>query len=175
MSKDRRDKGVARSVAAYEVGYGKPPIATRFGVRAQPDRAKSRIAKAKSAALDITALLNRPIQAKVDGRLKTIHPHEAMLHGLFRRAVEGEIRALREFMQQCKRAGLLDSPAEIHQSVIHVPHGVPGDLAARLVRYAGPPPWDSELFDQLEAEYHRDIANIEKLKSEAKARANEQS
>src|SRR5438874_7374940 len=105
MSKHRRDEGIARSVAAYEVGYGKPPIATRFGVRAQPDRSKSSIAKAKSPALDIAALLDRPIQAKIDGRLKNIHPHEAMLHGLFKRGMEGEIRALHELIQRCRAPG----------------------------------------------------------------------
>jgi hypothetical protein len=168
MSKHRRDEGITRSVAAYEVGYGKPPIATRFGVRAQPDRSNNPIAKPKSPALDIAALLDQPIQAKVDGRSKRIHPHEAMLHGLFRRGVEGEIRALQALLQYCRRAGLLDSPAAISGSVIHAPEGVPMELVARLVRYAGAPPWDSELFDQLEAEYDRDIANLEKLKSESK-------
>ena len=125
MSKHRRDEGIARSVTAYEVGYGKPPIATRFGVRAQPDRSKSPIAKAKSPALDIAALLDRPIQAKIDGRLKKIHPHEAMLHGLFKRGMEGEIRALQMLMEQCKRAGLLDSPATLQNDVIQAPEGVP--------------------------------------------------
>jgi hypothetical protein len=168
MSKDRRDQGIARSIAAYEVGYGKPPIATRFGVRAQPDRSKNPIAKAKSPAFDIAALLERPMQAKIDGKLKKIHPHEAMLHGLFRRGVEGEVRALQEFLQYCRRAGLLDLPAAINSSVIHAPQGVPIELVARLVRYAGAPPWDSELFGQWEAEYDRDIANLEKLKSESK-------
>src|SRR5207237_470962 len=158
------DEGIASSVTAYEIGYGKPPIATRFGVRAQPDRSKSLMAKAKSPALDIAALLERPMQAKIDGKLKKIHPHEAMLHGLFRRGVEGEVRALQEFLQYCRRAALLDSPAAISSSVIHAPDGMPIELVARLVRYAGAPPWDSELFGQWEAEYDRDIANLEKLK-----------
>jgi hypothetical protein len=171
MSKNRPDKGITRP-AAYEVGYGKPPIATRFGVRAQPDRSKG--PTTESPALDIAALLDRPIQVKIDGKLKKIHPHEAMLHGLFKRGVEGEIRALQELMQQFKRAGLLDAPSAIQSSVIHVPHGVPIGLASRLVRYAGAPPWDSELFDQLEAEYNRDVANIDMLKSQAGVRSHEQ-
>jgi len=174
MSKHRGDKDAARSVTEYEVGYGKPPIATRFGVRPQPDRSKRPIAKVKSPTPAIAALLDRPIQAKIDGRLKKIHPHEATLHGLFKRGVDGEIRALQVLMQQFRRAGLLDPPAAIQSSVIHVPEGVPPALASRLVRYAGAPPWDSELFDQFEAEHNRDVAHIEKLKSEAKAKANGQ-
>jgi len=174
MSKYRRDDGAARSVTTYEVGYGKPPIATRFGVRAQPDRSKSPTAKAKSPALDIAALLDRPIQAKIDGRLKKIHPHEAMLHGLFKRGMEGEIRALQMLMEQCKRAGLLDSPATLQNDVIQAPEGVPMELVARLVVCTGAPPWDSELFARLETEYDRDVADLERLKSEARAKANGQ-
>ena len=174
MSKHRGDGDAARPVTAYEVGYGKPPIATRFGVRAQPDRSTKPTVKAKSPALDIAALLDRPIQAKIDGKLKKIHAHEAMLHGLFKRGVEGEIRALQVFVQLCKRAGLLDPPAAVQSSVIHVPEGVPQALGSRLIRYAGAPPWDSELYEQFEAEYNRDVAHIEKLKSETKEKANGQ-
>jgi hypothetical protein len=54
-----------------------------------------------------------------------------------------------------------------------VPKGVPIGVAARLVRMAGPPPWDDNLYDQCMAEYKRDCENIERLEEEEKARRDE--
>jgi hypothetical protein len=68
-----------------------------------------------------------------------MHPHEAMLHGAFARVGAGEIRAIKLFLQECKRAGLLDRPpAEPSSGVVVIPKEVPMDLGARLVRTAGP-------------------------------------
>ena len=93
-----------------------------------------------------------------------------MLHELFQRVVAGEIHAIKLFLEECKRAKLLDPPPEVlSHGVLEVPNGVPSQLAGRLVSCAGPPPWDAELVDQLKAEYERDLAHIEQLKQEAKA------
>jgi hypothetical protein len=152
----------------YEVGYGKPPKATRFGARPQPARANRRTSRSQNP--DIAALLDRPIEALIGGKKAKLHPHEAMLHGLFQRVVAGDIRAIKLFLEECKRAKLLDpTPEVLSHGVIEVPKEVPIQLAARLVSCAGPPPWDAELFDQLKAEYERDLAHIEQLKQEAKA------
>ena len=68
-----------------------------------------------------------------------------MLHGLFKRGMEGEIRALQMLMEQCKRAGLLDSPATLQNDVIQAPEGVPMELVARLVVCTGAPPGTPKL------------------------------
>ncbi|MGY4406858.1 hypothetical protein [Bradyrhizobium sp. USDA 3315] len=152
----------------YEVGYGKPPKATRFGVRAQPLRTRRR--RDKQHAPDIAALLERPIEARIGGKLTKLHPHEAMLHGLFKRAVGGEIRAIKRFLEECKRAKLLDPPPQIvNRSVVVVPDGTPMSLAARLFNCVGPPPWDPDLCEQFRCEYERDLAHIEQLKEQAEA------
>jgi hypothetical protein len=52
--------------------------------------------------------------------------------------------------------------------VLEVPKGVPMELAVRLIRLSGPPPWDADLFDDTKAEYEADSAHIEKLFEEAK-------
>ena len=163
---DKGPSGAVRSAEAYEVGYGKPPKATRFGVRPQPVRSKR---KANTERPDIAALLDRPIQANINGKKTKLHPHEAMLHGLFQRAVGGQIRAIKFFLEECKRARLLDPPQQSHGAVIEIPHGVPPELGGRLVRRVGPPPWDPDVFALHKAEYERDMAHIEELKREAKA------
>ncbi|WP_375764362.1 hypothetical protein ACE10X_17195 [Bradyrhizobium sp. Pha-3] len=152
----------------YEVGYGKPPKATRFGTRPQPVRPNRPLAKHPTP--DLAALLERPIEARIGGKKIKLHPHEAVLHGLFKRVVAGEIRAIKLFFEECKRAGLLDRSSEVvNRAVIEVPNGVPMLLGKRLVEHAGPPPWDAELFDKFKAEFERDLAHIEELKKQAKA------
>jgi hypothetical protein len=172
MNKDDT-AGEAGSADGYEVGYGKPPKYTRFGARPQPIRAKSRTMSDKAGG-DIAALLDRPIEANINGRKTKLHPHVAMLHGLFRRAVAGEIRAMKLFLQQCQRAKLLEPPPQQSSGVITIPNGVPMSLGVRLVRLVGPPPWDAEIFSRFKAEYERDVAHLEELKQQAKAMYREQ-
>ena len=168
MSKDDHEDPCGESEQrseTYEVGYGKPPKATRFGVRAQPVNRRGD----KQRSPDIAALLERPIEASIGGKLKKIHPHEAMLHGLFKRVVTGEIRAIKLFLDECKRANLLDSPPQFANPIIEIPNDIPMPLAVRLVKHGGPPPWDADLFAQFKSEYERDVAAIEQLKQQAKS------
>ncbi|MGF6432296.1 hypothetical protein [Bradyrhizobium elkanii] len=165
MSKDGDEAPGEPRSEAYEVGYGKPPKATRFGVRAQPNRRAS-----KQRSPNIAALLERSIEARIDGKITKLHPHQAMLHGLFKRVVAGKIPAIKLFLRECKRAKLLDPPPDIVScSVIEVPHGTPMPLAVRLVKHVGPPPWAADVYQQFKSEYERDIAHIEQLKEQAKA------
>lgn len=152
----------------YEVGYGKPTKATRFGARAQPLRTN----RGKRRSPDVAALLERPMEARIGGKMTKLHPHEAVLHGLFKRVVGGEIGAIKLFLQECERAKLLDPSSRIlNGPAIEVPKEVPMPLAARLVRHAGRPPRDAELFDKFKAEFERDLAHIEELKEELKKQA----
>src|SRR5882757_3789765 len=154
----------------YEVGYGTPPKATRFGARPQPNRS-SRPRLAKEAAVDVAAAINRPITITRNGTSVRMHPHEAMMHGLAKNALRGKLRAMKEFFSECKKAGLLDSPP-VRQTtgVLTIPNHIPLELAARLVKLAGPPPWDDELYDHCKAEYQRDCAIIETLAEQEKPR-----
>jgi hypothetical protein len=100
-----------------------------------------------------------------------MHPHEAMMHGLVKSGLRGKVPAIKVVLLECKKAGLLEAPpAKQTSGVIFAPKGVPTELAARLVRIAGPPPWDDELYDQCKAEYERDCENIERLTEQEKAR-----
>src|ERR1700694_4610600 len=61
----------------YEVGYGKPPKATRFGNRPQPNRSSTSRPE-KEAAIDIAAAINGPIAVARNATVVRMHPHEAM-------------------------------------------------------------------------------------------------
>lgn len=168
-------QGTPRSRAAprdYKVGYGKPPKATQFGARPQPQRASGRGAGVRERSRpDIAALLNQPIEVKRNGKRSRVHSHVAMLHGLFARAMTGEIRALKQFLTECARAGLLDAPHALGCAVIEAPRDMPIDLAGYIIRQEGLPPWRERLMARYRAEYEADLAHIAKLKEEALAEA----
>ncbi len=152
----------------YEIGYGKPPKATRFGNRPQPDRS-SKPGPARGAAIDLAATTNGLMTVRHNGAVVRMHPHEAMLHGLAKSGLRGKLSAIRAVLLECKKAGLLEAPpAQQASGVIFAPKGVPIELADRLIRMAGPPPWDDDLFDQCKAEYERDCENIERLEEKAR-------
>ena len=166
-------KSDQRSDGDYEVGYGRPPKATRFGVRAQPDRSKRQ--SSKSELPDLAGLLDRSVSLSRNGKQTKMHAYEAMLHALAKQALGGQIRALRHILKLFKEADLLEAPTppQTH-GVLVVPKDVPGELAGRLVRLAGPPPWDADLFDEAKAEYEADCAHIQRLLKETKANYREQ-
>ena len=154
----------------YEVGYGRPPKATRFGVRAQPDRKRQ-----SSKREPVAALLDRSVSLSRNGKQTKMHAYEAMLHALAKQALGGQIRALRQILKLFKEAGLLEAPTppQTH-GVLVVPKDVPGELASRLVRLARLPPWDADLFDEAKAEYEADCAYIQRLLKETEANYREQ-
>ena len=144
----------------YEVGYCKPPIATRFGQRQPPKR---RSGGTEQPLPDIAAILDRPIAVKVNGRNGRLHPHEAALHGLFGRVVKGEIRAIKQFLKECDRAGLLAAQTAAFDCVVHLPNDIPWELACYILQHAGLPPWDPLLVASHLAEYKADLERLERV------------
>ncbi len=154
----------------YKVGYGKPPDATKFGKRPQPTRS-ARSGRAAEIAVGVAAAINSPITLMCDGKAVRMHPHEAMLHGLVKSGLQGRVRAIKDFFRECQKAGELQPPvAQQTGGVIFAPKGLPINLVSRLIRLAGPPPWDVKVFEACEAEYNSDCENIQRLKAEEKAR-----
>jgi hypothetical protein len=151
---------------AYEVGYGKPPKATRFGVRPQPNRSGRQSSKKEP---DIAALLAGSVRVARNGRAIKMHPYEAMLFAMAKPALAGKIRSVRQILKEFRSAGLLETPLWPQSSgVLVVPKGVPMQLAVRLVQFVGVPPWEADVFDAFKAEYEADCAHIQKLLKEAK-------
>ena len=157
----------------YKVGYGKPPKASQFGNRSQPDRsAKSE--PGKKTAVDVAATLNSNMKVSQRGATVRMHLHEAMMLGLAKRGLDGSVRALKQFFLECKKAGLLEAPPRPQTGgIIEAPKGVPCGLAARLVRTVGLPPWPDDIYAQFRAEYDLDREHIERLTAIAEARHNE--
>ena len=157
MPNDGKPKASKRP---YEVGYGRPPKATRFGQRPQPQRRRR---SGKEEPPNIAAILERPLEAKIDGKTARLHLHEAMLNGLFRRAVKGELRAIQQFLKMCDSAGLLQPQAAALGPVLHLPTNIPWELACYILMREGHPPWRPSLVEAYLAEYEADLARLKQL------------
>lgn len=153
--------GKIREPSNYEVGYGKPPEHSRF----KPGQ--GRRSKGKQDVIDVLALLNKPLSAKRGERTIKIHPHEAMLIGMSKRALQGQVRAIKAFLHECDKAGLLKSLSS-HDPVITVPKGVDSTVFCALLKRYGLPPWPEALYKTVEADHRQDREKLDRLFEEAK-------
>ena len=106
MRKRREAKG------EYEVGYGKPPEATRF----KPGQSGNPRGRPKKE-LDIRALLQALTQQEVsvtlNGRKVKISSLEAMLHNNYNKALKADPRAFDRFLKLLERHGIAMPKEEI--------------------------------------------------------------
>ena len=75
-----------------EVGYGKPPKATRFK-KGQSGNPKGRSKGAKNFSTELEEELQETIPIRENGRLKKVSKQRAMLKSLSSLAVQGNVRA----------------------------------------------------------------------------------
>ena len=78
----------------YEVGYGRPPVATRFrpgGVGNPKGRPKS----AKTVGRIIEDALMTPVKIEANGKPKTMPAMEVIILNLVHRAARGDLKAIR--------------------------------------------------------------------------------
>ncbi len=98
MSGLRKDKGTARQRSrpsqhsVYEVGYGKPPVATRF----QPGQSGNPKGRPRSSPLVknlVQQVMNGTLAIEQNGKLRRMPRKEALLLTLFGRAMKGDSKA----------------------------------------------------------------------------------
>ena len=81
-----------------EVGYGKPPKATRFK-KGQSGNPKGRPKGSRNFKTDVKATLEAPVQLKEKGRVKTVSTQRAALLRLREKALSGNARALDRLLE----------------------------------------------------------------------------
>ena len=147
----------------YEVGYKKPPKAHQFKPKHQT-AARPNGGKRKENSSDVASWLDKPLKVKRGGKSISMHPHEAMMTSIGKRALNGEPRATKLFLKQCAIAGLL-TPEQVEQThgVFAVPRGVNPGIAKVMIETYGLPPWDPDEYAAIEAEFKLDQARIEEL------------
>lgn len=151
-----------KGTASYEVGYGKPPSATKFGNRAQPNRF---VKEPSAAPQTLAALLDGHELVERAGRRARVHAHEAMMVSLANLVLrKNKIGAAKKFLQECHKAKLLEpEPSARTSGVIVVPH-TKYPVFDFLVSREGLPPWNENIIAKAEAEYHRDLQILRGLK-----------
>ena len=148
----------------YAVGYKKPPKEYQFKPKHLRDVTQGTFRQRKVKALDLSGIFERPLRVNRGGKTVSIHPHEAQLTSLAKRALKGEPRATKLFLKHCEAAGLLDPvTAEQTHGVFVIPKGANHAIVKVLLETHGLPPWDPGDYAALEAEYQRDQEHIEKL------------
>ena len=152
----------SKAAGSYAVGYKKPPTEHQFKSKQLGDSPIKRARKESVQA--IARLFDKPLQVKRGGKTVAVHPYEAELTSLGKRALKGEPRATKLFLKRCENAGLLDpAPAEQTHGVFVIPKGANWAITRVLLETYGLPPWDPNAYAALEAEYERDQALIEEL------------
>ncbi len=102
MSKDHRD---------YEVGYGKPPVATRF----QPGNAgrKGRVKGSKNLKTDLTEELQEKITLTEGNRKVRISKQRALIKALVVKGIKGDARAIDSALNLLLRVTGADAQEEV--------------------------------------------------------------
>ncbi|MBU1347257.1 MAG: hypothetical protein KKA16_09935 [Alphaproteobacteria bacterium] len=82
----------------YAVGYGRPPLASRFapGTSGNPTGRPKGSGGLKTS---LDRILRRKVQLKVDGRRKRVPVTEAVLLQLSHKALGGDAAAIREYLR----------------------------------------------------------------------------
>ena len=104
----------------YEVGYGKPPKATRFKP-GQSGNPKGRPKGARGLGKVLDEALAQEVTVTEGGRTTRVTKREALILSLVTRALKGDMRAAAQtlkLMEACERAS--DEKTESRGLTIHV-------------------------------------------------------
>lgn len=91
-------------------GYKRPPKTTRFKAGASGNP-RGRPTGSRNLKTDLSKLLKKRITVREDGEVRHLSRQEAMLLGLFSKAVRGDVKATNSILAMCMK---FDPPNEIH-------------------------------------------------------------
>ena len=107
-----------------KVGYGNPPKHSRFRPGQSGNR-KGRPKSRKFGSTDVSELLDEPVKVKAGGKQRDMSPFEVTFRQLAKRAINGDLRAIRKFVKFCEEYGIIAPPPVVTGGgVIRAPKGV---------------------------------------------------
>lgn len=95
----------------YEVGYKKPPVATRFQ-RGKSGNPKGRIKRVRNLKADLTDELAEMVTLKENGRTIRISKQRALTKALVVRGLKGDSRATAKIFDLVHRLEVIDAGHE---------------------------------------------------------------
>ncbi len=95
--------------AGYEVGYGKAPVANRFGPNNK--LGKGRPKGGKNIKTVVLEALGAKIPAKINGKVKKMTKLELAMHQLANKASGGDLKAIGKVIDLQERYGPHEDPA----------------------------------------------------------------
>lgn len=98
----------------YEIGYGKPPLETRF-VKGQSGNPSGRPKGSKNLATILEEVGNERVKVNGEGGITYITKKKACVLQLANKAASGDLRAIREFLHFIRICG------EVEQVSIDMP------------------------------------------------------
>jgi len=146
-----RAEGAQRSAAAevikrdYEVGYAKPPVATRFkkGKSGNPKGSK-KASPIEDVRIVIENILMEPIELREGGKVRSVSKLEAIMQAQRINAVKGNTKAVRTLFKLGQKNGLftkakprggivIDAPGTDEEKLLlralEAQHGRPAEAA----------------------------------------------
>jgi hypothetical protein len=125
MENENGETGETRKSRDYDVGYGKPPAATRFR-RGQSGNPAGRHRGSKNLSAILNEELEQRLVIRENGKQKTITKRRASMKQLVNKAASGDHRALQiliNYLQELdRRAATVEEdhsqPTEIDQEII---------------------------------------------------------
>lgn len=106
MSKDKNRRNVIVAKSRYAVGYGHPPLGSRFKP-GQSGNAKGRPRGSKNLGSIFHRILNEKVSVREGDRVWLISKFEAMMRNLAVQAVKGDQKAIRTVLALAQDAGQL--------------------------------------------------------------------
>jgi hypothetical protein len=122
----------------YEVGYGKPPVATRFKP-GQSGNAKGRPKGSTSARAALEKTLSAPITITEGGVARRVEQLEAMFKATMAKALRGDARAAALVVRLMEQFGLSEKNGEAPATVTFtwLPESAPSHWPPRKLRGDG--------------------------------------
>ena len=100
----------------YKVGYKKPPKEHQFKPKHQT-AARPTGGKRKEDSLDVASWIDKPLKVKRGAKSVRMHPHEAAMNSLGKRALNGEHRAAKEVRHEMLQ---MPAPDRVMASVVEL-------------------------------------------------------
>lgn len=99
-----RDEPITAEDASYQVGYGRPPLHTRFKA-GQSGNPRGRPRSKRTTAQLLDEVLGETMWVTVNGRRKRVTVEAAIFYRLREQALKGDQRAIRLVIQMRAQAG----------------------------------------------------------------------